>query len=104
LDAGAFDDPLIGRVDADRREIAIHEHGRGHAAPCARDVSQRSLHGCIPSPDTSFNRRPMCSSIRVSIACTPTLIAFLMARGEDLPCEMMLMPLTPRSGAPPCSE
>ena len=28
----------------------------------------------------------------------------MMARGDDFPCEMMLTPLTPRSGAPPCSE
>ena len=39
-----------------------------------------------------------------STARTATLTAFLIARELLLPCEMMLTPLTPRSGAPPCSE
>ncbi len=35
----------------------------------------------------------MCSFILLSTARTATLIAFLIARGDDLPCEMMLTPL-----------
>ena len=35
----------------------------------------------------------MCSFMRVSTAWTATLIAFLIARGDDLPCEMMLTPV-----------
>ena len=46
----------------------------------------------------------MCSFIRDSTARTATLIAFLIALGDDLPCEMMLTPFTPSSGAPPYSE
>jgi hypothetical protein len=52
----------------------------------------------------SPSRRPMCSVSRDSTARTATLIAFLIALGDDLPCEMMLIPRTPSSGAPPDSE
>jgi hypothetical protein len=37
-------------------------------------------------------------------ACAAAFSAFFTARDDDFPCAMMLTPLTPRSGAPPCSE
>ncbi len=43
----------------------------------------------------------MCSSMLDSIARRATPMAFLIARGEERPCEMMLIPFTPRRGAPP---
>ena len=46
----------------------------------------------------------MCSLMRVSTVLAASLIAFLIARGDDLPCEMTLTPRTPSSGAPPYSE
>ena len=57
---------------------------------------------CDTPPAAS--RRPMCSLICDSTARTARRTAFLIARGELLPCEMMLTPYTPSSGAPPCSE
>ena len=43
----------------------------------------------------------MWSFMRDSTARTATWIAFFIARGDELPCEMMLTPFTPSSGAPP---
>ena len=46
----------------------------------------------------------MCSLIRDSTDFAATLMAFLIARGDDLPCEMTETPRTPSSGAPPYTE
>ena len=105
-DPGALDDPLVGRLDADRREIGIGEDRGRDTAAGRRNVRDRSLHDAplLLAAAARESRRPMWSFILLSNARTAALIAFLIAAGDDLPWQMMLTPRTPRSGAPPCSE
>ena len=49
LDAGALDDPLVGRVDADCREVDVREHRRRDASPRAGEVGDRTLHAASPT-------------------------------------------------------
>src|SRR5262245_14901592 len=73
FDPRALDDPLVARLDADLREIVVREDRSGDTASRAREIRDRSLHDAlVPAP----RRRPMCSSISDSTACTATLIAF----------------------------
>ena len=57
-----------------------------------------------PLSVAAASRAPIWSFIPLVTACAATFTAFLIARGDDLPCEMMLTPFTPSSGAPPYSE
>src|SRR5689334_4104558 len=102
-DAGALDDPLVRRLQAERREIVVRHDLGGNAPPRAGDVRDGPLHAAV-SPEAAASRAPIWSFIPLTTACAATFTAFLMARAFDLPWEIMLTPLTPRSGAPPTSE
>src|SRR4029079_9405526 len=59
LDAGSLDDPLVGRVDADRREVEIRHHGGRQTAPGAGEVGDGTLHAkTFPSAVTLGWRAP----------------------------------------------
>ena len=73
----------------------------------APDAASRMYYGALHaalSVAAAASRAPISSFIPLVTACAATLIAFLIARDVDVPCEMMLTPFTPRSGAPPYSE
>src|SRR5205085_8447434 len=104
LDSRALRDPLVCGLDSNLRKIEVGHHGLGQPPACTHDRRDRALHAASPSPATDCRPQPMCSFMWDSTARTAARIAFLMARGDDFPCEIMLTPRTPRSGAPPCSE
>src|ERR1700722_4866779 len=69
--------------------------------PLAGEQQNDVGHRASAPPNDSDSRRVACSVMRLSTVRTATPMAFLMAVALDLPCEMMLTPRTPRSGAPP---
>ena len=60
VNAGALDDPLVGRLDADRREVVVrHDASRERRGPCRRCT--RPVASRLRSPRRLPRRRPMCS-------------------------------------------
>src|SRR6476620_4360620 len=91
-------------LDSNRGKIVIGHHVCGDASPCADHCSDGTLHATCPllSDEAALESgSSMCSFILVSTARTATFTAFLIARGEELPWQMMLTPRTPSNGAPP---
>ena len=101
-DPGALDDPLVRRLEPERREIVVRHDLLGDPAPRAGDVRDGPFHAAVSAAAAS--RVPIWSFIPLTTACAATFTAFLMARAFDLPWEMMLTPFTPSNGAPPTSE
>src|SRR5688572_29172809 len=103
-DSGPLDDPLVVGVQPHRRELVVVEDAVGRTPADAGEVHEGSFHALAPGLVDSPRRSPMCASRRDAAARAATFTAFLSARADDFPCAMMLMPLTPRSGAPPYVE
>src|SRR4029079_4224290 len=101
-DPGTLDDPLVRRLEAERREVVVRHHLRRDASPRSRARSDGPFHAAVS--EAAASRAPIWSFIPLTTACTATFTAFLMARAFDLPWEMMLTPFTPSNGAPPTSE
>src|SRR5689334_21677591 len=82
----SFYNPLVRRLDSDSREIVIRHHVSRNSTSCSDDCGDRTLHATCPLfIAAELSRSSMCSFIRVSTARTATLIAFLIARGGELP-------------------
>src|SRR5205807_1583139 len=98
--ARALQDPLVRRL--------YHFFEIGVGEDLGRRIASRARDLCYGAFHTGASRRaksaPMCSLTLPSTLEMATLMAFLMARSDELPWQMIDTPFTPRSGAPPYSE
>ena len=100
LDARAFGDPAVARVNELFQILVGDDLFRGERTrSCYPRVDHFAFASSIFFSMSSW--RCLLTSLFASSAATR--MAFLIARSEDLPWLMMLMPLMPMRGAPPYS-
>ena len=100
--ARALDDPLIGGIDH-VLELGIGEDSGRDPHPHRYQSDCRRRHAYAPalaSPDSS---RLRCSTMSHSTDLAATRTALRIARAGESPWQMIVTPLAPSSGAPPCS-
>jgi len=100
LDAGALHDPRVAGLHHPF-QVVVGQHFLWRAGPCPDDACVDHF-GLVISM-FFFMSSWMCLLTSLRASSEATRIAFLMARSEDRPWLMMLMPLMPMSGAPPYS-
>src|SRR5690606_22184288 len=113
-DARALHDPLIGGVH-ELLEVGVSFPPRGQGGADARDLKstgEQAAHAGSPSAAaadcasmcaTSCSRATMCSLTFSERYCSALRMPARMVRGWLEPWAMKNPPLTPSSGAPPCS-